>query len=34
MYRRVEYDFEETAQKIYDVLDLSDALGDRIKHGR
>ena len=25
---------EETANKIYDVPDLSDALGDRLKHGR
>jgi diadenosine tetraphosphatase ApaH/serine/threonine PP2A family protein phosphatase len=33
-YRRVEYDVDKTANKIYDVPDLSDALGDRLKHGR
>ena len=33
-YRRVEYDIDKTANKIYDVPDLSDALGDRLKHGR
>ena len=30
----VRYDFDKTANKIYDVPDLSDALGDRLKHGR
>ena len=33
-YRRVEYDIEKTANKIYAEPDLSDALGDRLKHGR
>ena len=33
-YRRVDYDFDFTANKIYNVPDLSDALGDRLKHGR
>jgi predicted phosphodiesterase len=33
-YRRVEYDIDKTANKIYAVADLSDALGDRLKHGR
>jgi predicted phosphodiesterase len=33
-YRRIDYDYDKTAKKIYDVPDLSDALGDRIKHGR
>jgi|TARA_R110002072_G_scaffold1013_3_gene8335 predicted phosphodiesterase len=32
-YRRVEYDFEKTAQKIYAQPDLDDALGDRLKRG-
>lgn len=33
-YRRVEYDIDKTADKIYSIADLSDALGDRLKHGR
>ncbi len=33
-YRRVDYDRNATADKIYDVPDLADALGDRLKHGR
>ena len=33
-YRRVEYDFEKTAQKIYDTPDLDNFLGDRLKEGR
>jgi len=33
-YRRVDYDRQKTAQKIYDVADLSDGLGDRLFHGR
>lgn len=33
-YRRVEYDFDATANKIYSEPELADALGDRIKHGR
>ncbi len=33
-YRRVEYDIEKTADKIYAEPELSNGLGDRIKHGR
>lgn len=33
-YRRIEYDIDKTADKIYAEADLSDALGDRLKHGR
>ena len=33
-YRRVKYDIDKTANKIYAIPDLSDALGDRLKHGR
>lgn len=33
-YRRIDYDRDKTANKIYNVPDLSDALGDRLKHGR
>jgi diadenosine tetraphosphatase ApaH/serine/threonine PP2A family protein phosphatase len=33
-YHRVEYDFNVTAQKIYDTPDLDNFLGDRIKEGR
>ena len=33
-FRRLEYDIETTANKIYAEKDLSDALGDRLKHGR
>ena len=33
-YRRIEYDIEQTANKIYAEADLSDQLGDRLKHGR
>ena len=33
-FRRVEYDIDVTAKKIYDTPDLSNALGDRLKHGR
>jgi predicted phosphodiesterase len=33
-YRRIDYDRDKTASKIYDVPDLSYALGDRLKHGR
>lgn len=32
-YRRVPYDFNVTAGKIYDQSDLDDALGDRLKRG-
>ena len=33
-FRRVEYEIDRTANKIYDVPDLADGLGDRLKHGR
>ncbi|MSR53979.1 MAG: metallophosphoesterase [Gemmataceae bacterium] len=33
-YRRVEYDFEVTIRKIYDVPDLDNFLGDRLREGR
>jgi len=33
-FRRIEYDVEKTAQKIYDEPDLANMLGDRIKLGR
>lgn len=33
-YRRVDYDFEKTASKIYDIPDLDDFLGDRLRDGR
>jgi len=33
-FRRVPYDFDATAKKIYDVPDLADGLGDRLRHGR
>ncbi len=33
-FRRVEYDFETTAQKIYAVDDLANMLGDRLRMGR
>ncbi|MCP4890612.1 metallophosphatase family protein [Rubripirellula sp.] len=33
-FRRVEYEIDKTANKIYDVPDLADGLGDRLKHGR
>lgn len=33
-FRRIEYDFEKTAAKIYRVPELNDMLGDRLKHGR
>lgn len=33
-YRRVEYDFEKTIQKIYAIEDLDNFLGDRLKDGR
>ncbi|MBB3204434.1 putative phosphodiesterase [Rhodopirellula rubra] len=32
-YRRVEYDIEATASKIYNEPDLDNALGDRLKRG-
>ncbi len=33
-FRRIDYDRNSTADKIYKVPDLSDNLGDRLKHGR
>lgn len=33
-FRRIEYDVDKTAQKIYDEPDLANMLGDRIKLGR
>ena len=33
-FHRVEYDFNVTANKIYDTPDLDNFLGDRIKEGR
>jgi predicted phosphodiesterase len=33
-YRRLDYDRDTTANKIYNVPELSDTLGDRLKHGR
>jgi len=33
-FHRVEYDFEVTAEKIYQTPDLDNFLGDRIKEGR
>ena len=34
VWRRVEYDIEKTAQKIYAVDELDNTLGDRLKKGR
>lgn len=33
-FRRVDYDFEKTAAKIYDIPDLDNFLGDRLRDGR
>ena len=33
-FRRIDYDFDVTADKIYSIPDLDDFLGDRIKQGR
>jgi predicted phosphodiesterase len=33
-FRRVEYPFAVTAQKIYDIPDLDNFLGDRLREGR
>jgi diadenosine tetraphosphatase ApaH/serine/threonine PP2A family protein phosphatase len=33
-FRRVDYDFGKTAQKIYDIPDLDNFLGDRLAEGR
>ena len=33
-FHRVEYDIDKTAQKIYDIPDLDNFLGDRLREGR
>ncbi|MBP90109.1 MAG: phosphoesterase [Planctomycetaceae bacterium] len=33
-YRRVEYNVDTTAEKIYDIPDLDNMLGDRLRSGR
>ena len=33
-FQRVDYNFETTAQKIYDIPDLDNFLGDRLRDGR
>jgi len=33
-YRRVEYDIESTIQKIHDIPELDNFLGDRLRDGR
>src|SRR5262249_28316020 len=33
-YRRLQYDFETTIQKIYDIPELEPFLGDRLRQGR
>jgi diadenosine tetraphosphatase ApaH/serine/threonine PP2A family protein phosphatase len=33
-FRRVEYDVEQTVKKIYDIPDLENFLGDRLREGR
>ena len=33
-FHRVEYDIDKTAQKIYDIDDLDNFLGDRLREGR
>jgi len=33
-YRRIEYNFEETVKKIYDIPELDNFLGDRLRAGR
>ncbi|MFQ5927853.1 MAG: metallophosphoesterase family protein [Terriglobia bacterium] len=34
VYRRVEYEFERTIRKIYEIPDLDNFLGDRLREGR
>ena len=34
VWRRVEYDFETVANKIYAIKELDRFLGDRLKEGR
>lgn len=33
-FRRIDYDFERTIAKIYDIADLDNMLGDRLRGGR
>ena len=33
-FRRVEYDVDKTIKKIYDIPDLENFLGDRLREGR
>jgi len=33
-YRRIDYDVDTTARKIYNIPDLDNMLGDRLKSGR
>ena len=33
-YRRVEYDIDSTVRKIYEIPDLENFLGDRLRDGR
>ena len=33
-YRRVDYDFDKTAEKIYPIPELDNFLGDRLREGR
>ena len=33
-FRRIDYDREKTIRKIYDIPDLDNFLGDRLKEGR
>jgi predicted phosphodiesterase len=33
-YRRLEYDLEKTVRKIYNIADLDNFLGDRLREGR
>ena len=33
-FRRVAYDFETTAAKIYQITELDNFLGDRLRDGR
>ena len=33
-FKRVEYDFDQTAAKIYEIPDLDNFLGDRLREGR
>jgi hypothetical protein len=33
-FRRIDYPFEQTIAKIYDIPDLDNFLGDRLRDGR